>query len=143
MKTKFFSFVFLVLNACVPLHAKDLGFSCQFNKGTVGDLKNGVMKHADTKKGDLPPLSFTLNTSTKQAAVIGNLGKSKVEMVSGKNIITFVEVTPAGNFVSTSVYFPDNQKDNTTFHATHTRNISFHDGGMVSSYFGSCKMFDL
>lgn len=143
MKTKFFSFVFLTLAICAPLHAAELGFACQFTKGAVGDLKDGVLKHTETKKGDLPPLSFSLNTTTLKGTVVGNLGKSTVDVVSGKHVINFVEVTGAGNVISTSIFFPDNHQNGNLHHATHTRNIALKDGAIVSSYFGFCKMFDL
>jgi hypothetical protein len=75
-------------------------------------------------------LTFILDLENHTAYLLGNLGSAKVQALSGDKGLTFIEITAAGNVMTTTL---DHAGD--SVHSRHTLIM----GDLVpSQYYGKC-----
>jgi hypothetical protein len=109
---------------------------CSFRSVSVGEL---TQRYEAKKPGE--QFGFTLGAidlASGKAEMIGNAGSAPVTTIGNDERLQFLEVTPAGNISTTSV-FPKvgGGKD---FPAVHSRHmLSFGSSAIVSQYAGTCS----
>ena len=109
-------------------------FKCLFPGGVSADDKGKGLSPETTG-----PMAFTLasiDTKTKTAQLIGNIGANKVRVIPGDGGLHFLNLTGSGNLVVTTVFASTDAEGK--FHAVHSRHVSI-DGPIVSQYYGSCE----
>jgi hypothetical protein len=102
-----------------PVTAEALEFQCRYKKG--GD-----------PKGEDFSLKFTLDTVTKEAFMIGNVGLSKVIAVGGEYGLSFLEYLPTGAVQTTTITKGGN--------SVHSRNSMMGERLMPSQFLGFCDI---
>lgn len=80
---------------------------------------NCVYTSYSNEKGNFPnelKIEFNIDSVTKKAVMIGNAGMADVMVVKNKTgLLTFIEVTPDGNVMTTSI-----DKENNSSHSRPT-----------------------
>jgi hypothetical protein len=141
MKKIIHTLIFLLLSNVV--YAADFNnataFQCEYDKVTISDTLNGGNPNI---KNERFSLTFTnLDRRNNEATVTGNIGSSKISLINGQGIITFIEITNTGNVMTTSVY--DVVKNSGTmginYYSVHTRNYMSIKSSITSQYYGNCK----
>jgi hypothetical protein len=120
--------------------SKAKGLKCQFSTGLTGDWHKGILK---IKEGSIEGnLHFdSIDFKARQARFIGNNGTTDVTAILTAEAATFVERTPSGNFIFTSV-FPDYKRGTSEFIAVMSRHLMFLGGPIPSQHHGTCKVWD-
>ena len=112
-------------------HAAPVRFDCEFDRSAS---PKGGLKTLDK----LFKFAFVMDSTTHDAAVIGNAGVSPVKTVTGSEAITFLETLPTGIVQSTTIIA-------STWEAVHSRHtfLSLNSEFAPSQYYGSCKFIKL
>ena len=77
-------------------------------------------------------LSFIVDPATEKAYLTGELGSSEVQMISNTDGLTFLEITPSGNVMTTTITAGGE--------SVHSRNtILFKNELVASQHYGSCR----
>jgi hypothetical protein len=109
-------------------------FVCVFSLGVTSTYSQGWKSERNKDR-----LEFTfaaLDEGKGTAQFIGNAGASTVHFVKGRFTWNFVEVTPAGNITSTTVFAADEGN----LPAVHSRHPALAKGNpVVSQYLGTCS----
>lgn len=120
--------IVLIFTALIPLSDAKAGtitFTCIYE--FYNDNKGG--KHSIDNEFKL---SFVIDEDNGKAYMVGNNGSNEVTPISGSDGISFIEVTDAGNVMTTSIV-----KSGATVHSRNT--IMFGDI-IASQYFGTCSV---
>jgi len=64
--------------------------------------------------------------------MLGNQGSTKVEMVRGLDGLSFIEITSAGNVMTTAI--------TSGLKSVHGRNSNFFGDLIAQQYYGTCKV---
>jgi hypothetical protein len=119
---------------------------CIYEFSISAKYKEGQWK---TKKGE--GFSFVyknIDTQNRSARLVGNAGSADVDVVATTKAITFVELTPAGNYSLTSIFLPYKLQDSdSTFLSVHSRHMNFSSSPfpldpMPSQYYGKCVRWE-
>lgn len=84
---------------------------------------------------------MTINEIDKEkntAQLIGNGGSVQVHIIDSSQVLSFLEITPTGNQILTSIFVRSPQKDG-TFPAVTSRHVTV-ISPIVSQYYGSCSI---
>jgi len=118
----------VLIAACVSVGASNLAradtttFECDYK--TYGDDKGLHKVKAPFR------LTFRVDTSSKKAYIIGNVGSSEVSLVPNADGLTLVEITGSGNVMTTVI---------TSIGKTvHSRGSILFGDLVPSQYYGSC-----
>ena len=85
-----------------------------------------------------------IDIQNRSARLVGNAGSEDVDVVATTKAITFVELTPAGNYNLTSIFLPYKLQDSdSTFLSVHSRHINMSSlpyplDPIPSQYYGKC-----
>lgn len=113
----------LIFVIVLSMNANKLSFTCFYNKASnMGKIAKDEMT-----------LSFILDPASNEATVVGNNGASKVGTLSSEDGITFIEITPSGSIMSTSILL----SDGTT---VTSRNIMYNNKMLSSQLYGKCNI---
>ncbi|MFZ2537974.1 MAG: hypothetical protein WAX04_03620, partial [Oscillospiraceae bacterium] len=88
--------------------AYPISYKCTYSK--YSDEKG---KHNYTEAFKI---EFLWDKSKNTAYILGNLGTDEVKVVEGEKIVTFIETTPIGNVMTTSI-----ANNGTSVHSRHSR----------------------
>ena len=75
-------------------------------------------------------LLYIVDSESQTAYLHGNMGSSKVQSIGGIGSISFIEVTPAGNVMVTTV--------DSSLKSVHSRNTVSSGELIPSQYYGQC-----
>ena len=103
-----------------------VSFDCTFT--TFSDEKAAQQKQ---KKPFV--LHYVLDTKTKKAYLLGELGSSEASPVAGALGITFIEILPTGAAQTTTI-------NNSSKRATHSRHTLVGTEIWPSQFYGSCDI---
>jgi len=129
-----FPFSHLILSQTKSDFDKIETFRCSFPQGISTEWKGGkvVQKPTSYKKD----LIFTeINRKTKIAFLIGNLGKSRLHIILGVDVIHFLELTGSGNLITLSVF--RKKLLNGKYPAVYSRHVDLY-GPIISQFYGEC-----
>lgn len=109
---------------------------CTQERGTMAEWVNG--RPVTDPASDTSSYVFDgINAESGDARFIGNVGAADVfYVVAGRSLI-FSEVTPAGNYIATTVFLvplPDG-----SYPFVHSRHMSILGDPFVSQYYGRCR----
>lgn len=107
---------------------------CSFKTVAAGTLDQAGGYEA----GKPSTMDFTIaaiDSRAKTAQMVGNVGTSRLWVVLGTGSVNFVEPTPAGNLMLTTVIL---QGDG-PFGAIHSRHTVMSDHAVVTQYVGTCE----
>jgi hypothetical protein len=117
---------------------------CNFRLGSVGEWDESGPKVERDSKG-LGILHFDgIDLDHRRARLIGNQGAGDISVIAGPAAINFVERTPAGSLIVTTV-FAAYQPNTTTFVAVTSRHVSLGlvgGGAVPSQYYGTCQVWE-
>jgi len=97
-------------------------YTCKFS---VEATPKGLSKQASPFE-----LRFVVDSSTRKAYLMGNLGSSEVEVIPNTDGISFLEITASGNVVVTAV--------TNSGEAVHSRNGIMFKELVPSQFYGKC-----
>jgi hypothetical protein len=89
-----------------------------------------------------------INIQNRSARMIGSGGSAEVDVVATTKAITFVELTPSGNYNVTSIFLPYKSQDSdSTFLSVHSRHINFSSSPfpldpLPSQFYGKCVRWE-
>ena len=86
------------------------------------------------------PMTITItgmNEKDQSATLVGNLGSSPLIFFSNPMRWVFVEITPTGNVMTTSMLVPSASGET---YAVHSRHAWLLDSGLISQWGGTCKV---
>jgi len=115
--------------ACVSIGSANLAraetttFECDYK--TYGDDKGLHKVEAPFR------LTFLIDTSSKKAYIIGNVGSSDVSLVPNAEGLTLVEITSSGNVMTTVITSKGK--------SVHSRGSIVFGDLVPSQYYGSCR----
>jgi len=75
-------------------------------------------------------LTFLIDTSSKKAYIIGNVGSSEVSLVPNAEGLTLIEITASGNVMTTVITSKGN--------SVHSRGSILSGDLVPSQYYGNC-----
>ena len=119
---------------------------CIYDFSISAEYKDGKWK-SEKNKG----FSFvftSINVQNQSARLIGNAGSAEVNVVATTKAITFVELTPAGNYNLTSLFLPYKlQGSDSTFLSVHSRHINLSSpyyslDPIPSQFYGKCVRWE-
>jgi len=115
--------------------------SCTFGEGTIRTLSAVEEPEPEATSMASPIIFSNIDIKGRKAVMGGNQGGANVLVLLGKGGLTFVEITEAGNIVTTTI-FPSRPRVGTkALLAVHSRHISAFPLGtnaIVSQYYGQC-----
>lgn len=127
MKLRAFAFAscaVAALLASTSAHAATTSYTCKF---MLEASPKGVSKR------DKPfELRFIVDTATKKAYLVSNVGSSEVEIIPNRDGISFVEITGSGNVMVTAI--------TKAGEAVHSRNGIMFKELVPSQFYGSCTV---
>ena len=103
--------------------AETTTFECDYK--TYGDSK-GLHKVEEPFR-----LTFLIDTSSKKAYLIGNVGSSEISLVPNTEGLTLVEITDSGNVMTTAITSKGK--------SVHSRGSIVFNDLVPSQYYGSCQ----
>ena len=86
------------------------------------------------------PMTITItgiNEKDHSATLVGNLGASPLLFFSNPLRWVFVEITPIGNVMTTSMMVPSASGET---YAVHSRHAWLLDSGLISQWAGTCRV---
>jgi hypothetical protein len=116
----------------------DFSISAQYKDGKWESEKNKGFNFVLTN----------INIQNRSASIIGNAGSAGIDVVATTKAITFVELTPAGNYNLTSIFLPYKLQDSdSTFLSVHSRHInlsapSYPLDPLPSQFYGKCVRWE-
>lgn len=119
----------VLIAACVSVGASNLArgdtttFECDYK--IYGDDKGLHKVEAPFR------LTFLIDTSSKKAYIIGNVGSSEVSLVPNADGLTLVEITGSGNVMTTVITSKGK--------SVHSRGGILFGDLVPSQYYGSCR----
>jgi hypothetical protein len=109
--------------------------TCDLKSRHFGDLNPDYARERSSDRMTLTFTNFSVEAHTAQ--LIGNKGTARVEFRRADDQLQFLETTPSGNLIVTSVFAPPSQ--GSALPAVHSRHILMAPGSIViSQYAGSC-----
>jgi len=141
---KILIFIILLLHSNISFAAdfnNATAFQCEFDKVVISDTLNGGNPNIKNEKFTL---TFTnIDKKNNELTQTGNVGSTKISLVSGDGILNFIEVTNSGNFMTTSVYNVQKNSGVTgiNYYSVHSRHYmsSPTKSAITSNYYGQCK----
>lgn len=104
-------------------------FACEFANGYFSSFERTWSTKSDPSRLSMTFASIDIQNS--KAQMIGNAGASDVYLMAGENVLNFLEITPVGNQILTSVFYKNQSgKDFPAVHSRHIalfENLSFHN----------------
>ena len=76
-------------------------------------------------------LTFLMDADTSKAYILGNSGSAEVSMLDSSGGISFIEVTPVGNVMTTAI--------DPSGKSVHSRNSIMFGELLPSQYYGTCR----
>lgn len=116
---------------------------CIFSDGYTAawNASGDVTLQANAWSGSPEPVFFdNINAPSGTARFIGNVGATDVLVIPSVRNVVFLERTPAGNLVMTTVY--GGPRDGNWFPAVMSRHLTLIDSPIASSYHGRCLRTD-
>lgn len=106
--------IYLILLLClspIPAFAEDFynfkAIRCNYTNNTATTIKdsdNDIQVSIDNAKYDFIITFDEIDRAKGIGKILGNQGVGHVLVVSGNDILSFVEITPSGNINTTSIY---------------------------------------
>ena len=119
---------------------------CIYEFSISAEYKDGQW---ETEKNKGFSFVFTnINIENRSARLVGNAGSAEVDVVATTKAITFVELTPGGNYNLTSIFLPYKLKDSdSTFLSVHSRHINMSSPSypldpIPSQFYGKCVRWE-
>jgi len=156
-------FIFLVITvllfpACSSVHMRSTTkalanpsplpetMKCIYEFSISAEYKDGQW---ETEKNKGFSFVFTnINIQNQSARLVGNAGSAEVDVVATTKAITFVELTPSGNYNVTSIFLPYKLQDSdSTFLSVHSRHINMSSppyplDPIPSQFYGKCVRWE-
>ncbi len=128
-------------SAARRLLASARSLRCHFGYGVVHRLDSLPPKPVATNANDYgnPEVYDNIDRVKRTARAIGNVGAVDVGVASSDDVLSFVEVTPSGNMVITTVFAKLVPGSWRQLLATTTRHMLF-PPIVVSQYYGRCEV---
>ncbi len=114
----------LCLIAAPLVSAEEITFYCSYD--------NYSDQEGNHKLEENLQIRFTYNKDTGKSYMLGNIGRSEVELFRTNNKATFIEITTIGNVTTTTI---DNN-----LNSVHSRNTVMFGEIEPSQYYGKCKV---
>ena len=119
---------------------------CIYEFSVSAEYKDGQW---ETEKNKGFSFVFTnINIQNQSARLVGNAGSAEVDVVATTKAITFVELTPSGNYNVTSIFLPYKLQDSdSTFLSVHSRHINMSSppyplDPIPSQFYGKCVRWE-
>ncbi len=112
---------------------------CTYERASIARWEGGHLK-LELIDADMPPTHLdAIDLDKRTARKIGNVGVSDVAVFPSFAGISFLEVTPSGNFVFTTVLAEYNADGD--FIAVTARHMALSGTPMVSQFHGTCHVW--
>ena len=108
-----------------------LPFELQATETIICDYRTYSDENGNHKVKDKFILTFVTDKEKDTAYIIGNQGSDKVKLIHSLGGFTFIEITPAGNVMTTTV--------DTKASSVHSRNTVISGKLLPTQYYGSCE----
>ncbi len=112
---------------------------CTWERASIAKWEGGHLKLELIDAGMPPTHLDAIDLDKRTARKIGNVGVSDVAVFTSNAGISFLEVTPSGNFMLTTVLAEYNADGD--FIVVAARHMVIDGKPMVSQYHGTCKVW--
>jgi hypothetical protein len=109
---------------------------CAFEHQNTIDIRKDQHTKDDAAQKPMTMTFTGMNEKEMSATLVGNLGSSPLMFFSNPMRWVFVEVTPAGNVMVTSMMVPAASGET---YAVHSRHAWLLDSGLISQWAGTCR----
>ena len=113
--------IFMLL---IPIRviAETVNYSCNYTSYSDSEGNHKVKDNFE--------LNFIIDRATGKSYLLGNAGSSEVKSFESEDRVTFIEVTPTGNIMSTAI--------DSKLNSVHSRNTIIFGELLPSQYYGKC-----
>lgn len=109
---------------------------CYFKEGVTATLSGSDINLEKNKGFKNEPIIFDkINLKTNKARMIGNVGTASIYATPSDGGFTFIEITPSGNMVVTSIYSQKNEQ----YFAVMSRHMDILGEVIISQQYGFCS----
>ena len=110
---------------------------CVFEHQSTIDIRKDQHTKDDAAQKPMTMTFTGMSEKDRSATLVGNLGSAPLMFFSDPMRWVFVEVTPGGNGMTTSMTVPSASGE---AYAVHTRHAWILDSGLISQWGGTCKV---